>query len=521
MNWQKYNSNEALITRRGRGLSGMNMDAITTSKATIADSQRQFGTELSNNIVANEGIFHQRLSKKRTFDQLHDTNGPEKKEEESVPVEGEEDESHPSKRRRYNLRSSQARTRPADQKENVQTSISQDGETDDEEDIDLESNRANNQQHKPSITTGAQRKTTNKHKLRRSQRLKNKRERRLQIDHRDSKAIKVKAMAIQSRPKLEIITESPSQPMDCDADKEGDDLFCPQYAGDICAWYREVEESSFQRSLIRSNYISTRFQPDLNDSMRVILLNWLFNVHRRFQLNGRVIYLTVYILDAYLSLVPVRRDQLQLVGCSALWIASKYHEIYAPEVTDFVFISDHSFEVEDLFQMEVQILVQLEFKFADIMTPLHFLERFLQIATHPLMKKYETRGTAKALKDGKRYVSLVSELSQFFCHLILFDCKMVSSKKPSLMAASALCFTVLSISLYTKWPEFLIEATGYEHDEMKPVIKRMNELRSYHVSDTVKKEKTMAALRKVHKSIQKWLDRLNINSAVNNGTESS
>lgn len=37
----------------------------------------------------------------------------------------------------------------------------------------------------------------------------------------------------------------------------------------------------------------------------------------------------------------VRRDKLQLVGVTAMLIASKFEEIYAPEVRDFVYITDN------------------------------------------------------------------------------------------------------------------------------------------------------------------------------------
>jgi cyclin B len=44
------------------------------------------------------------------------------------------------------------------------------------------------------------------------------------------------------------------------------------------------------------------------------------------------LYLTIYIVDRYLSLQPVLRRELQLVGIAAMLIASKYEEIWAPEV---------------------------------------------------------------------------------------------------------------------------------------------------------------------------------------------
>merc|ERR1711971_741370 len=106
-------------------------------------------------------------------------------------------------------------------------------------------------------------------------------------------------------------------------------------------------------------------------------------------------------MGAYLSTERVQRAELQLIGCCCIWIASKYHEIYAPEANDFAYIADHSFEVAQLFKYEIQIITKLKFRFADIITPLHFAERFMQIALFPLQKKYKDRGTAKALRDGQ------------------------------------------------------------------------------------------------------------------------
>jgi len=296
--------------------------------------------------------------------------------------------------------------------------------------------------------------------------------------------------------------------MDCDHGNAGDDLHFPDYAAEIVMWYRECEVREFQSNLIKPDYISTKFQPDLNETMRCILLDWLFNVHRRFQLGDR----TLYLLDAYLSRVSIKRNQLQLIGCAAMWVASKYHEIYAPEATDFVYISDSSFEVEKLFQMEVEILVKIEFKFADIITPLCFLERYLQVVSYPLWTKYKARGTKKAMKDGHRYVTLVTGMARFFGDLALFDCKLMSNYKPSLIAAASLCFAILSISLYSRWPEFLETATGYTHAQLLPAIKRLNDLRQTAVDDTNTK---ITSLKKMHRSVAKWLVRLNLDSALN------
>ena len=76
-------------------------------------------------------------------------------------------------------------------------------------------------------------------------------------------------------------------------------------------------------------------QPEMNEKMRTILVDWLIEVHHRFDLMPETLYLTINIIDRFLSVKAVPRRELQLVGVSALLIASKYEEIYAPEVCLF------------------------------------------------------------------------------------------------------------------------------------------------------------------------------------------
>ncbi|RLN31211.1 cyclin-B1-5 isoform X2 [Panicum miliaceum] len=81
---------------------------------------------------------------------------------------------------------------------------------------------------------------------------------------------------------------------------------------------------------------STRAAPvttwAVNPKMCAILADWMVEVHSKFELMLEMLYLTIYIVDRYLSLQPVLRRELQLVGIVAMLIASKYEEIWAPEV---------------------------------------------------------------------------------------------------------------------------------------------------------------------------------------------
>lgn len=120
-------------------------------------------------------------------------------------------------------------------------------------------------------------------------------------------------------------------------------------------------------------------QTDINEKMRAILVDWLIEVHYKFKLLPETLFLTVNLIDRYLERNDVVRTKLQLVGVGAMLIASKYEEIYAPEVRDFVYITDKAYTKEEIILMESALLSVLDF---NICAPssYRFLERFSKIA---------------------------------------------------------------------------------------------------------------------------------------------
>jgi hypothetical protein len=65
-------------------------------------------------------------------------------------------------------------------------------------------------------------------------------------------------------------------------------------------------------------------QPEINERMRAILIDWLVDVHTKFDLSPETLYLTINIVDRFLAVKLVPRKELQLVGISAMLTASKY-----------------------------------------------------------------------------------------------------------------------------------------------------------------------------------------------------
>merc|ERR1719379_1427202 len=115
-----------------------------------------------------------------------------------------------------------------------------------------------------------------------------------------------------------------------------------------------------ERSFVpRHDYLE--FQPDINAKMRAILIDWLVEVHMKYKLKIETLFLAVNIIDRFLEKKQVTRKKLQLVGVSSMLIASKFEEIYPPEVRDFVYITDNAYLKEEILQMEIQILTALKF----------------------------------------------------------------------------------------------------------------------------------------------------------------
>lgn len=116
-------------------------------------------------------------------------------------------------------------------------------------------------------------------------------------------------------------------------------------------------------------------QVDINEKMRAILIDWIIEVHLKFKLLPETLFLTVSLIDRYLEQMQVHRKNLQLVGVTAMLIASKYEEIYGPVVDDFVYITDNAYTKKDIFECEHSILMTLEF---DVTSPssYRFLKRF-------------------------------------------------------------------------------------------------------------------------------------------------
>ena len=65
-------------------------------------------------------------------------------------------------------------------------------------------------------------------------------------------------------------------------------------------------------------------QSELTCDMRAVLVDWLVEVQESFELNHETLYSAVRLVDLYLSHTTVNKENLQLVGTTAMLISSKF-----------------------------------------------------------------------------------------------------------------------------------------------------------------------------------------------------
>ncbi|EHB14336.1 G2/mitotic-specific cyclin-B1 [Heterocephalus glaber] len=89
-------------------------------------------------------------------------------------------------------------------------------------------------------------------------------------------------------------------------------------------------------------------------------------------------HMTVSIIDRFMQNNCMPKKMLQLVGVTAMFIASKYEEMYPPEIGDFAYVTNNTYTKHQIRQMEMKILRMLTYGLGHPL-PLYFLRRASKI----------------------------------------------------------------------------------------------------------------------------------------------
>lgn len=131
-------------------------------------------------------------------------------------------------------------------------------------------------------------------------------------------------------------------------------------------------------------------QDELQWLMRGVLVDWIVQVHQRFNLLPETLFLTINYVDRFLSRRKVLLLRFQLVGIVALFLAAKYEEINCPLVHEVQYMVENLYTVEELLKAERFMIDVLEFEMG-WPGPMLFLRRTSKADDYD----YETRTLAK------------------------------------------------------------------------------------------------------------------------------
>ncbi|XP_055017794.1 cyclin-O isoform X4 [Boleophthalmus pectinirostris] len=119
------------------------------------------------------------------------------------------------------------------------------------------------------------------------------------------------------------------------------------------SWYRQYGDTGYRIQKERETHFhpckSLARQPQLNAEARCKLVSWLIPVHQHLSLSFECCCLTINIMDRFLASTPVAADCFQLLGVTALLLASKQVEVCSPKISDLLSLCCDAFTKEQLY----------------------------------------------------------------------------------------------------------------------------------------------------------------------------
>ncbi|KAM7197631.1 putative g2 mitotic-specific cyclin-b protein [Naviculisporaceae sp. PSN 640] len=227
---------------------------------------------------------------------------------------------------------------------------------------------------------------------------------------------------------------------DLDSEDLDDPLMVAEYANEIFEYLRDLECNTVPNPQYMSH------QDDLEWKTRGILVDWLIEVHTRFHLLPETLFLAVNIIDRFLSEKVVQLDRLQLVGITAMFIASKYEEVLSPHIANFRHVADDGFSEQEILSAERFVLSTLNYDLS-YPNPMNFLRRISKADNYDIQSR--TMG---------KYLMEISLLDHRFMAF-----------RPSHVAAGAMYLARLILDR-GEWDETIEYYAGYTEEEIEPVF---------------------------------------------------
>jgi len=210
--------------------------------------------------------------------------------------------------------------------------------------------------------------------------------------------------------------------------------------------YGTLISNSMKHSKTLMDYIAAQRNPEITTEMRCILIDWIMEVGEEFKMHSGTVFLAVSIIDRFLSRSssPLPRNRFQLLGVTAILVASKLEETCAPTVTDLVYVCDNTYSNREIIDMEGVLVNTLCFDLT-IFNTRHYIQHLITAA--------DDSSIDSATKLHMPHIA------NYLVELALLDYSL-ALKRPSLVASSAVYLARLNLGL-DPWPSTLQHETYY------------------------------------------------------------
>lgn len=203
-------------------------------------------------------------------------------------------------------------------------------------------------------------------------------------------------------------------------------------------------------------------QKEVTPKNRYILVKWIISVHHEFGMTSETLFNAVKYVDIVLSKESIPKNELQLLGATCLWMASKVDERKAIKTPQLVEMCNSAFTAEQFCQYERKVLEITDYNL-QFPTAKSFLRRYL---------------TAIVANDELIHVS------SFLCEISLLSLDL-QCFRPSVVALAVITIALLltdrtiDVSLLLKYSHFTSlrdarEAASYLIEYAEETINKKN-----------------------------------------------
>lgn len=216
------------------------------------------------------------------------------------------------------------------------------------------------------------------------------------------------------------------------------------YMNDILRYLQTLEgcgESTLNPVMIDN-------QPEITWSMRPYIIDFLVELHLFFKLSQETLHLACYIADKYCTKRIVYKRHYQLLVCTALWIAAKFHskKTRIPTLRELCLLCHQIYDPKMILQMEKHILFTLNWSIGN------------SVSAYDMVRCIISTSASQTVPQVPELVGL----ADFLCDLSLYQRDFMGCSSPTkAITALLLASRILNMN---NFPDFLNQQMAYYSD---------------------------------------------------------